>query len=136
MHTTRRRGFSQDDVNFLQAAANILAAAIERKRVQATLQAVIDAVPAMINAKDANSRYIFMNCYQAALYGVTPEAAVGKTAAELLGTEYGACPRKLDQTVIATGESIPDFEERYVDAAGVSRNFLTTKVPLREQADK
>ena len=61
----------------------------DRKRAEAALGAVIDAVPAMINAKDSQSRYIFMNRYQAQLYGVAPEDAVGKTATELLGAEYG-----------------------------------------------
>jgi GAF domain-containing protein len=33
-HTSRRRTFSKDDINFLQAVANVLATAIERKRVE------------------------------------------------------------------------------------------------------
>lgn len=36
-HTSQRRIFSQDDVHFLQSVANILAAAIERKRVEDSL---------------------------------------------------------------------------------------------------
>ncbi len=37
-HTRERRVFTQDDVNFLQAVANVLAAAIERKRAEEALQ--------------------------------------------------------------------------------------------------
>jgi PAS domain S-box-containing protein len=37
-HTTRHRCFTQNDVNFLQAAANILAAAIDRRRTEKDLQ--------------------------------------------------------------------------------------------------
>ncbi len=33
-HTTRRRSFSRDDIYFLQAIANLIAAAIERKRAE------------------------------------------------------------------------------------------------------
>jgi PAS domain S-box-containing protein len=33
-HTTRQRTFTEDDMHFLQAVANVLAAAIERKRVE------------------------------------------------------------------------------------------------------
>src|SRR3990172_8729636 len=36
-HTTRRRTFSKDDVHFLQAVANVIAEAIERKRVEEAL---------------------------------------------------------------------------------------------------
>ncbi|MEJ2007622.1 MAG: PAS domain S-box protein [Acidobacteriota bacterium] len=37
-HTRRARSFTNDDVNFLESAANVLAAAIERKRVEKDLQ--------------------------------------------------------------------------------------------------
>ena len=35
IHTTRRRAFTGDDVNFLQSVANLIADAIERKRLSA-----------------------------------------------------------------------------------------------------
>ena len=50
----------------------------ERKRAEEALResrelldAVTDAVPAMISAKDRDSRYLFVNRYQAELYGVS-----------------------------------------------------------------
>jgi PAS domain S-box-containing protein len=94
------------------------------------LQAVIDAVPAMINAKDTESRYVMMNAYQAAMYGTTPAAAVGRTAADLLGETYGAYTRNYDRQVIETGKPVEFYEERYVAADGIERDWLTTKVPL------
>ena len=103
---------------------------MERQCSERTLRTIIDAVPAMINAKDADSRYIFMNSYQAELYGVNGEKAVGKTAADLLDPEYGSYTRELDQKVIETGESIPFFEEHYSDSKGEKHTFLTTKVPM------
>jgi two-component system CheB/CheR fusion protein len=36
-HTTRRRGFTNDDVHFLQSVANVLAAAIERRELEEEL---------------------------------------------------------------------------------------------------
>ena len=101
-----------------------------------TLKAVTDAVPAMISAKDEQSRYVFMNSYQARLYGVEQEKAVGCSAAELLGEEYGTYARELDKKVFETGRAIPYFEERYEDARGTPRTFLTTKVPLRESSER
>ncbi len=38
VHTTRHRTFNQDDVNFIQAIANILAQAIERQQAEASLK--------------------------------------------------------------------------------------------------
>jgi diguanylate cyclase (GGDEF)-like protein/PAS domain S-box-containing protein len=101
-----------------------------------TLKAVTDAVPAMINAKDEQSRYVFMNSYQALLYGVEPENAVGRSAGELLGDDYGSYARQLDRKVLETGCAIPYFEERYKDARGKPHTLLTTKVPLRDSDDK
>jgi GAF domain-containing protein len=42
VHTSRRRDFTEDDVNFLRAVANILATAIERKRGEDALLEVKD----------------------------------------------------------------------------------------------
>lgn len=97
-----------------------------------TLQAVIDAVPAMINVKDTAFRYIMMNAFQAELYGVDCERAVGKSATELLGPEHGSYTEDLDRRVVESGEPIPFFEELFRDAHNVSRTLLTTKVPLQD----
>jgi len=95
-----------------------------------TLEAVIDSIPAIINTKDLDSRYVMMNGYQATLYGISPEAAVGRTAAEILGPQYGAYTAELDRKVLEDEESLPYFEESYPDAFGVWHTWLTTKVPL------
>jgi len=42
-HTRRRRTFTQDDIHFLQAIANVLAMAIERTRTEAIRQALYQA---------------------------------------------------------------------------------------------
>ena len=97
------------------------------------LSAVINAVPAMINAKDLNSRYVLINRYQAQLYGVTEEQAIGKTAGNLLSRRYGEHTRKKDRIVIASGKALPYFEEDHVDVYGVRRNLLAIKVPLKDK---
>ncbi|MCK6452097.1 MAG: PAS domain S-box protein [Alphaproteobacteria bacterium] len=98
----------------------------------AMLRAVIEAIPAMINAKDLDSRYVLMNSYQAGLYGTTPTEAVGKTAADLLGEGYGSYTRGIDRRVIETGETEGLFEEEYAGVDGVRRNWITAKRPLRD----
>ena len=111
----------------------------ERKRAEETLEencrslrAVIDAVPAMLSAKDRESRYIFMNRYQAELYGITPGNAVGKTASELAGAEYGSLTEAIDAEVLSTNQAKSNYEENWVDLNGHSHSLLTTKVPLRD----
>ncbi len=100
--------------------------------VDAVLRTLLDSVPAMISAKDLSSRYLFMNAFQARLYGTTPEAARGRTAGELLGAQYGSYTAALDRRVIETGRAILPIEEEYEGADGVKRNWLTLKVPLQD----
>ena len=100
------------------------------------LRAVIDAMPAMINAKDQDSRYVMMNAYQAKMYGTTPTEALGKTAAELLGDSYGIVTRKRDIQVIESGKASDFYEERYAAADGVERDWLSVKVPLFDAAGR
>ncbi|MBI1986608.1 MAG: MASE1 domain-containing protein [Rhodospirillales bacterium] len=103
------------------------------KTSRRTLRSVIDAVPAMINAKDKHSRYVFMNRYQGSLYGVEPEAAVGRTAGELVGADYGAYTSAIDVEVLRTNTPKVNFEETWVDPNGRLFTLLTTKVPLRDE---
>jgi PAS domain S-box-containing protein len=96
------------------------------------LRSVIDTVPAMISATDAQSRYVFMNRFQADQFRVDPNVAVGKTAAEIVDGSYGDSSRELDRLVFARGETMPSFEERFVTTEGENRILLTTKSPLRD----
>ncbi|MBU6499668.1 MAG: PAS domain-containing protein, partial [Rhodospirillales bacterium] len=94
------------------------------------LAAAADAVPVLFNAKDAESRYLFMNIHQARLFGVTPDAVLGRTAGDLLGLEFGSYSRGLDVEVLQTGRATQFFEESYPGADGVVRRWLTCKAPL------
>ncbi|HEY9646471.1 MAG TPA: PAS domain-containing protein [Chroococcidiopsis sp.] len=98
---------------------------------QQLLRAILDSVPAMVSAKDTDSRFVLMNRYQSRLVGVDTEEAIGKTSTELWGEEYGTKATELDQRVFATKEPLPFFEEEYPDAKGVNHAWLTTKVPLK-----
>lgn len=47
-HSARRRTFTEDDIHFLQAIANVLAAAIERKRAEEEMTALKDELAAQL----------------------------------------------------------------------------------------
>jgi len=53
------------------------------------LQQVIDTVPAVINVKDRNLRYVLMNRYMAGIFSVDPKDAIGRTTSDLM-SRYGA----------------------------------------------
>lgn len=46
-HTTKQRTFTADDINFLQAIANVLAEATERKRVEEQVQSNLERIRAL-----------------------------------------------------------------------------------------
>ncbi len=106
------------------------------KQSEATLRGVIDTVPAMISATDAAGRYVFLNRFQAEVFGVLQEAAVERTAEELVDRAYGARSRELDSKVFALGRTMAGFEEELVTSAGEKRILLTTKSPLCDRGGR
>jgi PAS domain S-box-containing protein len=94
------------------------------------LQQVIDTVPAMINVKDRNLRYVLMNRYMAGILGVEPSEAIGRTTNDLM-LRYGAKKtEEYDQRVLKTKGELGFYEEEYLDSAGHLRQWLVNKLPL------
>ena len=94
------------------------------------LQQVIDTVPAVINVKNKQLRYVLMNRYMAGIFGVEPVDALGRTTSELM-SRYGA--KKTDENdkrVLAAGRGLGFYEEEYMDASGHVRQWLVNKLPL------
>ena len=100
------------------------------KQSRRLLRSVIDAVPAVINVKDRDSRYLLMNRFQGEVYGAAPEDAIGRTSADLMGASYGGEMRRRDIAVMESGQPLHFIEHDFVDAAGRSRDWYTAKVPL------
>ena len=79
------------------------------------LQMVIDTVPAVINVKDKELRYVLMNRYMAGIFGIEPGDAIGRTTAELM-SRYGAEKTdENDKRVLAVGRELGFYEEEYKD---------------------
>lgn len=93
------------------------------------LQQVIDTVPAVINVKDSNLRYMLMNRYMAGIFGIEPQEAIGKTTSELM-SRYGA--RKTDShdhRVLSARAETGFYEEDYIDVHGTTRSWMVNKLP-------
>jgi PAS domain S-box-containing protein len=100
------------------------------------LQQVIDTVPAVINVKDRQLRYVLMNRYMAGLFGIEPADAIGRTTSELM---FGHGAHKVDETdrrVLASGKELGFFEEEYRDLSGNMRHWLVNKLPLLDADGK
>jgi PAS domain S-box-containing protein len=94
------------------------------------LQQVIDTVPAMINVKDRQLRYVLMNRYMAGIFGVEPADAIGRTTTDLM-SRYGAQKTdENDKRVLASGKGLGFYEEEYLDSSGNLRQWLVNKLPL------
>jgi PAS domain S-box-containing protein len=94
------------------------------------LQQVIDTVPAVINVKDKQLRYVLMNRYMAGIFGVEPADAIGRTTTDLM-SRYGAQKTdENDKRVLASGRGLGFYEEEYLDSSGHLRQWLVNKMPL------
>ena len=94
------------------------------------LQQVIDTVPAVINVKDRELRYILMNRYMAGIFGVEPADAIGRTTTDLM-SRYGAQKTdENDRRVLTAGRELGFYEEEYLDSSGNLRQWLVNKLPL------
>jgi len=95
------------------------------------LQEVIDTVPAVINVKDMQMRYVLMNRYMASIFSIEPEDAIGRTTTDIM-SRYGE--RKTDENdrrILETGQELGFYEEEYIDSSGRMRQWLVNKLPLR-----
>lgn len=94
------------------------------------LQQVIDTVPAVINVKDRNLRYVLMNRYMAGIFGIEPQEALGRTTGDLM-SRYGAAKTdEHDKRVLSGIRELGFYEEEYKDSAGNMRQWLVNKLPL------
>jgi PAS domain S-box-containing protein len=108
----------------------------ELRRSREQLLSVLDAVPAMIGATDADSRYIFINQSMAAFLGINPDEAIGKTQVDLFGDEVGNARRNATRRIVETGESPPPVEVVVTDRSGGKRTLLSTKRPFNDESGK
>jgi PAS domain S-box-containing protein len=94
------------------------------------LQMVIDTVPAVINVKDRELRYVMMNRYMAGIFGIEPRDATGQTTADLM-SRYGAAKTdENDKRVLSARRELGFYEEEYKDSVGNMRQWLVNKLPI------
>lgn len=93
------------------------------------LEQIIDTTPILINATDRNGRFLFLNSYQAALFGHAPDELVGKSITDLLEPDLSERETRRNKVILETGISIPNYEEKFV-SEGVELIFHCNKSPL------
>jgi two-component system sensor histidine kinase/response regulator len=97
---------------------------------QGRFQAVLDAAPAPVYAKDVDGRYLFVNRRFEEVLDVRAEDAVGCTDYDIMPPEVAASVRANDEQVLSTGRQI-EIEE-VVPRDGTMHWYLSVKFPLRD----
>lgn len=136
VHSCKRREFTQHDISFLQAIANILGEAIDRKHAELALKEsehrlrlVTDAMPAFISYTGINQCYEFVNqCYEST-FGRKRSEIVGKTVWDIFGTDYYESIKPHLESALAGNpvkyERVAEFKQ------GGKRTLSTEHVPDR-----
>jgi PAS domain S-box-containing protein len=147
VQATRIDAFTHDDITVLQTLADQTANAIENARLFAErrqaeeslasernlLRTLIDNLPDVIYAKDADSRMMMANMAQARLLGAaTPDDLIGRTDFDFFPHELASKYHADEQALIRSGSALINEEEPTVDPLGNRRWLSTTKVPLRD----
>jgi PAS domain S-box-containing protein len=145
--TSRRGRFTRDDVQFLQAVANVLAGAIARQRIEADLRAsrdelntVVGAVEHGIVVTNADGSRAFVNERAAQLsgYGSTAEMLATRTEDRLahyeLFDEDGRplTPEQLPTPRALAGENPPEMLVRFRVDSGLDRWSTILANPVRD----
>jgi PAS domain S-box-containing protein len=96
------------------------------------LREIIDAIPAIVNAKDTHGRYTLMNAYHARVFGISPDQAIGRRLEDFVAPAFAAEVRAREQARIQAG--IGGGSEDTFVVNGQPRSFYANKVPLLDAA--
>ena len=100
------------------------------------LRSVIDNLPDPIFVKDAEGHYVLDNVAHTRSLGVSSsQEVIGKTSFDFFPPELAREFKVDDDRIIRTGEPLLNHVEAAPDANGNERWVMTTKVPVRAEAD-
>jgi PAS domain S-box-containing protein len=106
------------------------------KEARRFLETVLDAMPANINVKDRELRYLLVNRVMVETYGFDRATIVGKTFAEVAGPQGEldtvARNESLDREIVEGKRGLAVYDSETLDLAGRKRAWLTTKTALRD----
>jgi PAS domain S-box-containing protein len=100
-------------------------------RSQAWLQAVIDAVPALISVTDADGRYVLVNQRSAAYHGYPTGWFPGKRMEDVHSPDYAQMLRERDARTLHSDRPAEPYEEVYTEADGRRTHWLSSDVPIQ-----
>ena len=102
---------------------------LERHRLHATLDALINSFSDAVFVKDRSGRFLIANPAFCTQLGRLPEEVIGADDLRLFPNEFALRYREDDQRVLREGRAMT-YEEQGPLSSGEIRTFLTTKGPL------
>ncbi|WP_435146023.1 PAS domain-containing protein [Halobaculum sp. P14] len=111
-HTTDRREFTDDDANFVQSVANVLASAVENHRVQRRREEVYGRISDAFFALDDDWRFTYLNDRARELIAPEGESLVGTEVWEQFPAAVGRKFESKYEAAMYRQETV-SFEEYY-----------------------
>ena len=96
------------------------------------LSVILDSVDAFIYLKDTRGRYLFANRPVRVLFDATMEQIIGQTDEKFFDAETAALLRVKELPVFEQGETLRSEDTNFIN--GQARTYLSTKLPLRNEA--
>jgi PAS domain S-box-containing protein len=103
----------------------------ELRRSEELLRAVIDGTTDAVFMKDRDGRYVLCNEATARFLGTTVAGVLGRDDAELFDPASARAVQEQDRRVMGSGVAVTEEDE--LTAAGVTRTFMVSKAPHRDE---
>jgi PAS domain S-box-containing protein len=147
-YSTELNYFHEEEVRLLEELAMDVSYALksldgedQRRQTEEKLEyerhlitVLMESIPDHIYFKDKESRFIRVNKSQAQIFGFRdPKEVIGKTDFDFFLKEHAQKAFQDEQTIVLTGKSIIDVEEKETWPDGSITWVSTTKVPLRSR---
>ncbi|MDB5306617.1 MAG: Blue-light-activated protein [Gemmataceae bacterium] len=103
----------------------------EARRTAKLLKAVAEETTDAVFVKDRDGKYLVFNETAGRLVGKSPEEVIGRDDTAVFDTASARVVMDNDRRVVASG--VTETKEEELTAAGVTRIYLATKAPYRDE---
>ncbi|MFM8271181.1 MAG: PAS domain S-box protein [Gemmata sp.] len=119
-------------ISVVQDVSDRRKAEADLRQTAALLQTVADETPDAIFVKDREGRYLLFNQAAARFVGKPIAEVLGRDDTALFDPDSARYLMARDRQVMSGG--VPEQEEDTITAAGVTRTYLSRKVPYRDES--
>jgi diguanylate cyclase (GGDEF)-like protein/PAS domain S-box-containing protein len=102
------------------------------------LDAIFESAPVALALADRDLRYIRVNWIAARNWGLTPEAMIGRTPAEVIHPDAAGTITEAMRTVLDTGAPVigQPLQSEVPRGSGHSKHWLSSRYPVRDAAGR